>query len=421
MNIVEKCRQFYGDAQFAEKLGYPANPRTLQALGLYPFFIPIQQSEGPEIIINRKKYIMIGSNNYLGMTSHPKVKEAASRAIKKYGTGCTGSRLLNGTLELHLELEEKLAAFVGKEKALIFSTGFQTNLGTITSIVSNNDLIVADKKVHASIIDALFLAKSQKHIQMRFFKHNDVDDLSKIISQYPEKTNKLVVVDGVYSMEGDIARLNDIIPICKKYKALLMVDDAHGIGVLGGGKGTASHFQCTADIDLIMGTFSKSFASIGGFIAGSKEMIHWIQHFARSFIFSASLPPANIATVLAVLDILQKEPELVERVLKISETVRSELRAMGFDVRKSQTPIVPVIIGDQFKTVQAWNMLFHEGIYANVALPPAVPSHSSLLRTSYMATHNEEQISRVLQAFKKLKSKLKESRFQKKDRVIFDE
>ncbi len=414
MDIVEKCRQFYYDAQFAEMLGYPANPRTLQALGLYPFFIPIQQSEGPEIIIDQKKYIMIGSNNYLGMTSHPQVKEAAIQAIKKYGTGCTGSRLLNGTLELHLELEDKLATFVGKEKALVFSTGFQTNLGTITSITSNNDLIIADKKTHASIIDAIFLARSQKHIQMRFFKHNSINDLLKIISQYPANKNKLVIVDGVYSMEGDIAHLTDIIPICKKNKAMLMVDDAHGIGVLGGGRGTISHFHCTDDIDLIMGTFSKSFASIGGFIAGSKELIHWIQHFARSFIFSASLPPANIATVLTVLDILQKEPEHVTRVIQLAEIVRSELRAMDFNIGKSQTPIVPIIIGDQFKTVQAWNMLFQEGIYTNVALPPAVSTDSSLLRTSYMATHSDEHISRVLEAFKKLKSKLKESRFQRK-------
>lgn len=414
MNILERCRQFYYDSMFSERLGYPANPRTLQALGLYPFFIPIQQSEGPEILIDRKKYIMIGSNNYLGMTSHPEVKKAAIQAIKKYGTGCTGSRLLNGTLELHLELEEKLATFVGKERALVFSTGFQTNLGVITSITSNNDLILADRKVHASIIDAIFLAKSQKHIQMRFFKHNNANDLLDLISKYPGTGNKLVIVEGVYSMEGDIVRLTDIISVCKKHHALLMLDDAHGIGVLGRGRGTAAYFQCTDDIDLIMGTFSKSFASLGGFIAGSKELIHWIQHFARSFIFSASLPPANIATVLAVLNILQKEPEHVERVIQLSKIVRSELCTMGFNVGNSETPIIPIIIGDQFKTIQAWNMLFKEGIFTNVALPPAVPSHASLLRTSYMATHSDEQINRVLQGFKNLKLKLKESRFRQR-------
>lgn len=412
MNIIEKCHEFYYDAQFAEKLGYPANPRTLQALGLYPFFIPIQKTEGTEIIINQKKLIMVGSNNYLGMTSHPKVKEAAIQAIRKYGTGCTGSRLLNGTLEIHLALEEKLANFVGKEKALVFSTGFQTNLGTITSLLANNDIIFADKKCHASIIDAIFLARSQKHIQMRFFKHNDCKDLSKIISQYPESKNKMVVVDGVYSMEGDIAQLVDIVPSCKKHNAILMVDDAHGIGVMGEGRGTAHHFQCTDDIDLIMGTFSKSLASIGGFIAGTKELIHWIQHFARSFIFSASLPPASVATVLAVLDILQKEPEHVKRVIQISEIMRSELKSMGFNIGKSQTPIVPIIIGNQFKTVQAWSILFQEGIFTNVALPPAVPSQSSLLRTSYMATHTDVQLEKILDAFKKLKGKLSTTGFQ---------
>ena len=422
MQILEKCRQFYHNSQFAEQLGYPANPRTLQALGLYPFFIPIQQSEGPEIIIDRKKYIMIGSNNYLGMTAHPKVKEAAIQAIRKYGTGCTGSRLLNGTLELHLELEEKLANFVGKDKALVFSTGFQTNLGTITSIVSNNDLILADKKTHASIIDAVFLAKSEKHIQMRFFKHNDVTDLMNIISKYPLDTNKLVIVDGIYSMEGDLALLKEIIPVCKQYQAMLMVDDAHGIGVMGNGRGTAAALLCTADVDLIMGTFSKSFASIGGFIAGSREVIHWIQHFARAFIFSASLPPANIATVLAVLDILQKEPEHVERVIRISEFVRSELRAMDYDIGKSETPIVPIIIGDQYKTVQAWKILYEEGIFSNVALPPAVPSSASLLRTSYMATHTDDQIERVLSVFKKVKIKLNKLRTPiKKERKIRNE
>ena len=403
MGILEKTHDFYYKSEYAEKLGYPSNPRTLQALGLYPFFIPIQQSEGPEIIINNKKYIMIGSNNYLGMTAHPLVKEAAIQAIKKYGTGCTGSRLLNGTLEIHLELEEKLAHFVGKEKALVFSTGFQTNLGTITAVVSNNDLVLSDKKTHASIIDAIFLANSQKHIQMRFFKHNDANDLQKIISRYAGEIGKLVVVDGVYSMEGDIADLPKIIPLCKKFKALLMVDDAHGLGVLGGGRGTAVQFQCTDDIDLIMGTFSKSFASIGGFIAGSKELIHWIQHFARPFIFSASLPPASVATVLAVLDIIQKEPEHAQRVIDISQRVRTELGNLGYHIGASRTPIIPIIIGDQFKTVRAWHFLYQHGVFANVALPPAVPSHASLLRTSYMATHTDEQINRVLQAFKKLK------------------
>ena len=418
MDIIKKCHEFYSDSEYAKSLGYTSNPRTLQALGLYPFFIPISHSEGTEIIIDHRKFIMIGSNNYLGMTSHPKVKEAAIQAIKCYGTGCTGSRLLNGTLDIHLQLEEKLADFLEKEKALVFSTGYQTNLGTITSLIKKGDLILADKKCHASIIDAIFLAHSQKYMLMRYFKHNDMTDLLKIISRYPENQNKLIIVDGVYSMGGDIARLPEIIPLCKKHNAILMVDDAHGIGVLGEGRGTPHHFQCTENIHLIMGTFSKSFASIGGFIAGTKEMIHWIQHLARSFIFSASLPPASVATVLAVLDILYKEPEHVKRVNTIAETMRSELTTLGFDIGRSQTPVIPIIIGDQFKTVQAWKILYEEGIFTNVALPPAVASDASLLRTSYMATHTDEQIDKVLQAFKTLKSKLKPSRFQKQKNEV---
>lgn len=421
MTTADKFRRFYYDAEFAQQLGYRSNPRTLQALGLYPFGIPIRRSRDSEIIIGRKRYIMIGSNDYLGMTSHPKVKEAAIRAVRTYGTGCTGSRLQNGTLELHLELEEKLARFVGKEKALVFSTGFQTNLGTITAVVSHNDVILADRKTHASVIDAMFLAKSRKNVEIRFFRHNDADDLSRQISRYPADTDKLVIVDGVYSMDGDVAPLTDIIPVCKEHRSMLMVDDAHGIGVLGGGRGTAFHCGCTADVDLIMGTFSKSFASIGGFVAGSKELIHWIQHFARTFIFSASLPPASAATVLAVLDLIEKEPEHADRVICISERVRSGLREMGFNLGNSQTPIVPVIIGDQLRAVQAWSLLFKKRIFANVALPPAVPSRASLLRTSYMATHRDEQIDRVLEEFKCLKSQLKESRFAKKERETFNE
>lgn len=411
MKIMDKCNEFYYNAEFSRKLGYPANPRTLQALGIYPYFIPIQRSEGTTIIINNKKYIMIGSNNYLGLTCHPKVKEAAMKAIKDYGTGCTGSRLLNGTLKIHLELEDKLARFVGKEKALVFSTGFQANLGTITAVIDRNSIVFTDKESHASVIDAVFLARAQKNIKMRFFKHNDTNDLQRLLSKYSESENKLVNVDGVYSMGGDIAKLGTIIPICKRNNAMVMLDDAHGFGVLGGGSGTASHFKLTDKIDLIMGTFSKSFASTGGFIAGNKEVIHWIQHFSRPFIFSASLPPANIATVSAVLDIIQKEPEYVKRVNDISKKMRTAFNAMGFNTGKSETPIVPIIIGNQYKTVEAWRILYEAGIFTNVALPPAVSSSSSLLRTSFMATHTDEQLERVLDVFKTLELQLKKYRF----------
>lgn len=406
MDITEKCNLFYSSPEFARSLGFPTNPCTAQAMGIYPYFIPILHSEGTEVVVENKKMIMIGSNNYLGLTNHPKVKEAAIEAVREFGTGCTGSRFLNGTLEMHLLLEERLARFVGKEKALVFSTGFQTNLGSVTAMVGKGDVIISDKEVHASIIDAISLSKIQKKAELRFFKHNDVQSLEKILKRYPIDHGKLVIVDGVFSMGGDIAPLSGIVPVCKKYGARVMVDDAHSIGVLGGGRGTAAHFNCVDDVDLIMGTFSKSFASMGGFIAGTKEVIQWIQHTARSFIFSASLAPANCATVLAVLDIIEQEPERVERVIKIADKMRSALKAMGFNVGESQTPIIPIIIGDQTKTLEAWKILFNSGIYTNVALPPAVPPNLSLLRTSYMASHTDEQLEKILHAFEGLKVKL---------------
>lgn len=403
---MEKCYQFYSKPEFAQTLGYPTNPRTAKAMGVYPFFIPIEESEGTEVTIDNRKLVMIGSNNYLGLTTHPEVRNAAIEAVKKYGTGCTGSRFLNGTLEMHLELEEKLAKFVGMEDTIVFSTGFQTNLGTITALVDKDDVIIVDKEVHASIIDAISLSRAQKRATLRFFKHCDMDSLESILKRYDRDHGKLVVVDGVFSMGGDIAPLPEITALCKKYNSRLMVDDAHSVGVLGGGRGTANHFNCVDDVDLTMGTFSKSFASTGGFIAGKKEVIHWIQHFARSFIFSASLTPANTATVLAALDVIEKEPERVEKVNQIAQTMRKELRALGFNIGNSGTPIIPIIIGDQFKTMQAWRFLFDAGIYTNVAIPPAVPTHLSLLRTSYMANHTEEQLGKVLDACKLMKEKL---------------
>jgi len=406
MDIMDKCYQFYSKPEFAQTLGYPTNPRTAKAMGFYPFFIPIEESEGTEVTIENRKLVMIGSNNYLGLTTHPEVRNAAIEAVKKYGTGCTGSRFLNGTLEMHLELEKRLAKFVGMEDAVVFSTGFQTNLGTITSLVEKDDVIIVDKEVHASIIDAISLSKAQKRVNLRFYKHNNMGSLESILKRYDRDHGKLVIVDGVFSMGGDIAPLPEITALCKKYNSRLMVDDAHSVGVLGGGRGTASHFDCVADVDLTMGTFSKSFASTGGFIAGKKEVIHWIQHFARSFIFSASLTPANTATVLAVLDIIEKEPERVEKVNQIGQTMRKELGALGFNIGNSGTPIIPIIIGDQIKTMQAWRFLFDAGIYTNVALPPAVPTHLSLLRTSYMANHTEEQLGKVLEACKLMKEKL---------------
>ncbi len=406
MDLFEKCVGFYSDPEVAQKYGYPTNPRTAMAMGIYPYFIPIEQAEGTEVIIDGKTFIMIGSNNYLGLTNHPHVKEATIEAVRKFGTSCTGSRFLNGTLHMHLELEERLAKFVGMEAALVFSTGFQTNLGTISAIMDRKDILITDKEVHASIVDGVRQAKIQRHAQTRYFKHNDPADLEAILKACPEDAGKLVIVDGVFSMGGDVAPLDKIAPLCRAYGSRLMVDDAHSVGVLGGGRGTPQHFNCVDQVDLVMGTFSKSFASIGGFIAGPKEAIHWIQHFARPFMFSASLPPGNVATVLACLDVIEKEPERVERVNAIAARMQKELRAMGYNIGETQTPIIPIIIGDAMNTMKAWKVFFEEGIYTNVALPPAVPPNYSLLRTSYMATHTDSHLEKVLETFKKVKNLL---------------
>jgi len=407
MDVFEKCREFFANPQYARKIGYPTSPRLIQALGLYPYFIPIDSAEGTEVVIGDKRLIMLGSNNYLGLSHDPRIKAAAIEALRKYGTSCTGSRFLNGTLSIHLELEGELARFTGKEKALVFSTGFQTNLGTIASLAGRDDVIITDREAHASIIDGVRLSPAQKEGKARYFQHNDMDDLGAILHSYPLEQPKLVVVDGVFSMGGDIAPLPEIIPLCRQYGAKLMVDDAHSIGVLGQGRGTAAHFGCTDEVDLVMGTFSKSLASVGGFIAGPKEVIHWIQHFARPFIFSASLPPSNVAAVLAALEIILEEPERVGKVNHLAEKLRTGLNALHYNTGQSQTPIIPIIIGDQFKTLQAWDVLFKAGVYTNPALPPAVPSHLSMLRTSVMATHTEGQIEKVLSVFKQAKKKLR--------------
>ena len=286
MDLFEKCKGFYSDPQVAQKYGYPTNPRTAQALGIFPYFIPIDQAEGTEVFIDGKKFTMIGSNNYLGLTNHPKVKEAAIEAVRKFGTSCTGSRFLNGTLHMHLELEERLAKFVGMEAGLVYSTGFQVNLGSIPAVMDREDIIITDQEVHASIIDGVRMARIQKNVQLKYYKHNDIGELEEILKSMPEEPAKLVIVDGVFSMGGDIAPLPEIIPVCQKYGARLLVDDAHSLGVLGKGRGTAAHFNLAEGVDLVMGTFSKSFASVGGFLAGPKEAIHWIQLFSRPFIFS---------------------------------------------------------------------------------------------------------------------------------------
>jgi len=398
MDLFRKCEDFFSTPEYAQDMGYPTNPRTAQELGLYPYFIPLDQTEGTEVTIAGKRLIMIGSNNYLGLTTDPRVRQAAIDAIKEYGTSCTGSRFLNGTLQLHRELEQRLARFVGKEAALVFSTGFQVNLGTISALMGKNDVVITDKEDHASIIDGCRLALGQ----MKRFRHNDMADLERVLRSVPEEAGKLVVVDGVFSMGGDLAPLPEIVPLCKKYGARLMVDDAHGLGVMGRGRGTVAHFGLTDEVDLIMGTFSKSFASLGGFISGDEPVIHWIQHFARSLIFSASIPPANAAAVLAALDILENEPERVDRLWQVAERARAGYKALGFNTGDSVTPIIPIIIGDDLKTLLLWKGLFDAGVYTNAVIPPGVPPAKSLLRTSYMATHTDEQIDRVLEAFEKV-------------------
>lgn len=364
--------------------------------GIYPYFKPLEDTEGTEVVMEGRRILMIGSNNYLGLTTHPKVREAAIEAIKRYGTSCTGSRFLNGTLALHHELEHRLAEFVGKPAALVFSTGMQVNLGTISALVQRGDVVVIDKDDHASIVDGCKLSYGE----MKRFPHNDLDALDRVLKKIPAEKGALVVVDGVYSMGGDIAPLPQLIEICKTYGARLMVDDAHSSGVLGrSGRGTADHFGLTEHVDLIMSTFSKSFASLGGFVAGDEDVIFFIKHHARALIFSASMPASNVAAVLAALEVMEQEPERVERVNAIGDRVRRELKAMGFNVGPSQTPIVPIIIGDRDRALLAWNMLFQAGLYTNCVLSPGVPVGMDLLRTSYMATHTDEQIDRALEIF----------------------
>jgi 8-amino-7-oxononanoate synthase len=365
------------------------------AAGLYPYFIPMTDNEGTEVVFRGKRLIMCGSNNYLGLTTHPAVRQAALDAIQRFGTSCTGSRFLNGTLELHEHLETELAEFVGKDAALVFSTGMQTNLGVISSLVGRGDVVVLDKDDHASIVDGARLSWGET----KRFRHSDMHDLERVLSGIPEDKGRLVVVDGLYSMGGDIAPLPEIIQLCHKYGARLMVDDAHAMGVLGGGHGTAAQFGLTAQVDLIMSTFSKSFASLGGFIAGDKDIIHYIKHNARALIFSASIPPASAAAALAALHIMRSEPERSARVIQIGQFMCQELGRLGFNIGCPQSPIVPIIIGDDTKTLLSWKLLFEAGVFVNPVICPAVPQGMQLLRTSYMATHTDQQLSRVLEIF----------------------
>lgn len=383
MDIFEKCDGF-------------DRPDELKALGVYPYFIPLEGSEGTEVEIGGKQLIMIGSNNYLGLTHHPKVRAAAREAIDRYGTSCSGSRFLNGTLELHEELERRLAKFMGQEAALCYSTGFQVNLGAISSICGKGDVIFCDRENHASIIDGCRLAFAD----VRKFRHSDVEDLERHLQLASEQQRgMMIVVDGLYSMMGDLAPLAEIRALADQYGARLMVDEAHAIGVLGEtGRGAAEH--CGIHPDLVMGTFSKSFASLGGFVAGPAKVIHYMRHQARSLIFSASITPSSAAAALASLDLIEQQPDMRKRVLQIAHRVRTGLAEMGFKTEGTlASPIVPVIVGDQDRMLRLWRTLFDCGLFTNAVTQPAVPVGADLIRTSYIASHTDEQIDQVLDRF----------------------
>lgn len=374
--------------------------KDLQSAGVYPYFIPIEGSEDTEVNIGGRNLIMVGSNNYLGLTHHPKVLEAAEAASRKYGTGCTGSRFLNGTLDLHEKLEADLAEFTGHEAALVFSTGYQTNLGIIQSLVGREDTVLIDKLDHASIIDGCTMAAGET---VRF-RHNDVADLDQELESLSgKKGGTLIAVDGVFSMEGDIAPLPQLIEIAKKHGARLFVDEAHSLGVIGPtGAGAVDHFGVQADVDLVMGTFSKSFASIGGFVAAEAEVIHYLKHHARSLMFSAAMPPYAVATVHAALGIIKSEPERRVQLLKNAEYLRNGLRSLGYDTGVSETPIIPVLIGEYQKTFAFWKSLFDNGVFSNCVVAPAVPPNAGRIRTSLIATHTTAQLDRVIDVFAKV-------------------
>lgn len=369
--------------------------RNAKEAGFYPYFIPLDRNEGTEVVYEGRHIIMCGSNNYLGLTTHPKVRQAAIDAIKEYGTSCTGSRFLNGNMSLIEQAERELAEWVDKESALIFSTGMQVNLGTISALVGRGDYVILDKDDHASIYDGAMLSSGR----IQRYNHNDIEHLEEILKGLPENAGKLLIVDGLFSMEGDVAPLDLIVPLCEQYGVRLMVDDAHGMGVLGGGRGTGFLFGLNDKVDLVMSTFSKSFASIGGFVAGEHDVIDYVKHHARSLIFSASIPPANTATVLAALQVMRDEPERIQQVIDNGKFMREGMQNLGFDIGESCTPVVPIIVGDNERTFMAWRALFDAGVFVNPVIAPATSPGRQLLRTSYMATHTREQLEKVLDVY----------------------
>ena len=387
MDIFQKCFDFR-DAD------------AVKEAGLYSYFRTISSAQDPVVRMDGHEVVMLGSNNYLGLTNHPEVKRAAQEAIEKYGTGCAGSRFLNGTLDIHIRLEEKLAAFMKKPAALTFSTGFQVNLGVISCLVERGDVVYLDKLDHACIIDGARLGFGA----VVKFNHNDAEDLERRLAVRDPKKGALIVVDGVFSMEGDIVNLPAIVALAQKYSCRVMVDDAHGIGVLGAhGRGTAEHFGVEDKVDLIMGTFSKSLASVGGFIAGDERVVtNWIKHRARSMIFSAAAPPASVASVLKAIEIIEREPERRARLWENTRFMGDSLRALGFDTGDSQTPVIPVVVGEDRIAFVMAKRLQQEGVFVNPIVSPGVPPGRAMLRTSFMATHTREHLTRALEAFAKV-------------------
>lgn len=382
MGLLSKCYSF-------------KDARKAIASGYYPYFREISSEQDTEVICNGQKMLMMGSNSYLGLTTHPRVKEASIQAIRKYGSGCAGSRFLNGTLDIHLELERELAALVGKEAALAYPTGYQANLGCIAAMVGKDEYSITDKLDHASIIDGCTLSQGT----MLRFNHNDMQSLERVLHKIKGQ-NSLVIVDGIFSMEGDIADLPGITALCEKYGASLMVDEAHSLGVLGNnGAGAADHFNLTQKTDFIMGTFSKSLASVGGFIAADDDLIHYLKHKSRALIFSASLPPASTASVLEAIKIMKEEPERIAKLWENTHYMLAEFKAMGYNTGTSCTPVIPLHVGEIMVAFEMWKKLGEQGVFINPVIPPAVPPNSCLIRTSFMATHSREQLDFALEKF----------------------
>lgn len=387
----------------AEMCAKYTTPQELMDKHIYPYYRPIESGQDPIVKMKGKSVMMFGSNSYLGLSDDPRIKKAAVDAIKKYGTSCSGSRFLNGTLDIHLELEKKLADFVGKEEAITYSTGFQVNLGTVSCLGFRDGYIFLDALDHACIIDGSRLSFSK----VEKFAHNDTVDLERRLSKVPYEAPKLIVVDGIYSMEGDIAPLGKIADLAEKYNSAVMVDDAHSLGVLGkGGKGTADYFGVSDRIDLIMGTFSKSFGSLGGFVAGDHDMINFIKHHSRSLIFSASMPPANVAAVSKALDIIKKEPERIDHLWDLTHLSHKLFRERGFDIGHTQSPIIPIFVRDTEKCLMAVKMALEDGLFITPVIPPAVPKDSIIIRFALMATHTEDQVRKAIDILTNIFKKL---------------